>query len=293
MDACTLIALVFNTVTFFINWLDKLMQILGICRFSYPAMGGFQIEHDSIEARCRYLYAPERLNMRFSCFETLTLPSIRAQSDPNFTFAILIGDSLPRHAKDRLYAMTAHVPQIKIVERPSGPYRQVAQEVINSVRNWEAPICAQFRLDDDDAVHLDFIAELREAITHHKELFRYGRRFAIDFCSGYAVTPGRTGLKAAAVKQKLWTPALAIVLRPKVERSILNYGHHRLHEFMPVLSFSHQNMFVRSFHGNNDSLATRSQQSFEYASLDKVSRRYFQQNFNIDETAVKAAWSAL
>ena len=91
--------------------------------------------------------------MRFSAFETLTLPSIRSQSDPNFTFAILIGDSLPRHAKDRLYEVTANVPQIKIVERPSGPYRQVAQEVVNSVRNWEAPICAQFRLDDDDAVH--------------------------------------------------------------------------------------------------------------------------------------------
>ena len=95
------------------------------------------------------------------------------------------------------------------------------------------------------------------------------------------------------MKQKLWTPALAIVLRPKVERSILNYGHHRLHEFMPVLSLSHLNMFVRSFHGDNDSLVNRRQPSFEYAALDEVSRSYFKQNFNIDETAVKAAWSAL
>ena len=269
------------------------MQILGICRFSYPAVGGFQNQHDTIEARCDYLYSPERLNMRFSAFETLTLPSIRSQSDPNFTFAILIGDNLPRHAKDRLYALTANVPQKKIVERPSGPYRQVAQEVVNSVRNWEAPICAQFRLDDDDAVHLDFISELRQVIPHNKELFRYGRRFAIDFCSGYAVLPGRTGIKAAAVKQKLWTPALAIVLRPKAERSILNYGHHRLHEFMPVLSLSHLNMFVRSFHGDNDSLANRKQPRFEYAALDEVSRSYFKQNFNIDEAAVKAAWSAI
>ena len=269
------------------------MQILGICRFSYPAVGGFQNEHNTVEARCNYLYSQERLNMRFSAFETFTLPSIRSQSDPNFTFAVLIGDSLPRHAKDRLYEVTANVPQIKIVERPSGPYRQVAQEVVNSVRNWEAPICAQFRLDDDDAVHLDFIAELRQVITHNQELFRYGRRFAIDFCSGYAVIPGRKGIKAAVVKQKLWTPALAIVLRPKVERSILNYGHHRLHEFMPVLSLSHLNMFVRSFHGDNDSLVNRRQPSFEYAALDEGSRNYFKQNFNIDETAVKAAWSAL
>ena len=32
---------------------------------------------------------------------------------------------------------------------------------------------------------------------------------------------------------------------------------------------------------------------FEYAALDKVSRSYFIENFNIDEAAVKAAWSAL
>ena len=94
------------------------MQILGICRFSYPAVGGFQNEHNTVEARCNYLYSQERLNMRFSAFETFTLPSIRSQSDPNFTFAILIGDSLPRHAKDRLYEVTANVPQIKIVSRP-------------------------------------------------------------------------------------------------------------------------------------------------------------------------------
>ena len=76
------------------------MQILGICRFSYPAVGGFQNEHNTVEARCNYLYSQERLNMRFSAFETLTLPSIRSQSDPNFTFAIIIGDSLPPHAKN-------------------------------------------------------------------------------------------------------------------------------------------------------------------------------------------------
>ena len=133
------------------------MQILGICRFSFPAVGGFQNEHNTVEALCNYLYSQERLNMRFSAFETFTLPSIRSQSDQNFTFAILIGDSLTHNAKDRLYKVTANVPQIKIVERPSGPYRQVAQEVVNSVRNWEAPICARFRLDDD-TVHLDFIA---------------------------------------------------------------------------------------------------------------------------------------
>lgn len=269
------------------------MQIIGICRFSYPAEGGFQVLHETIDERCDYLYAADRLNLRFSSFETITLPSIRAQSDPNFIFAVLIGDSLPSVHKERLHAITKDVPQVKIIERPSGRYRRVAQEVMNSLRDWGAPICAQFRLDDDDAVHLDFIAELRQAIWHSERLFSYGRYFAIDFCRGYAVIPDRRGIKAATIKQRLWTPALAIVLKPKVEKSILNYGHHRLHEFMPVVSLQHRKMFVRSFHGNNDSRANRKLPDFDFDTLDDVSRTYFKQNFNLDEAAVKAAWSAL
>ncbi|MGB1696043.1 MAG: glycosyltransferase, partial [Paracoccaceae bacterium] len=57
------------------------MQILGICRFSYPAMGGFQIEHGSIEARSSHHYATVGLHLRLRCCETLILRSIREQSD--------------------------------------------------------------------------------------------------------------------------------------------------------------------------------------------------------------------
>lgn len=50
------------------------MQVIGICRFSYPAEGGFQRLHESLEERCAYLYEDERLNKRFSTLETVTLP---------------------------------------------------------------------------------------------------------------------------------------------------------------------------------------------------------------------------
>lgn len=62
---------------------------------------------------------------------------------------------------------------------------------------------------------------------------------------------------------------------------------------MPVLSLPHVTMFVRSFNGQNDSLANRKQPEFAYSDLDDVLRTYFKQNFNIDEAAVKAAWAAL
>ena len=40
------------------------MQVIGLCRFSYPAIGGFQVEHDSIEERIAFLYAEKRLPAR-------------------------------------------------------------------------------------------------------------------------------------------------------------------------------------------------------------------------------------
>ena len=90
--------------------------------------------------------------MRFSCFETLTLPIMRAQSDPKFTFAILIRENPLCLTKDRLCPITADVPQIKIIKRTSFPYRQVAYEVMNSLKYSRATNFVEFRLDDEDTI---------------------------------------------------------------------------------------------------------------------------------------------
>jgi hypothetical protein len=38
------------------------MQVIGLCRFSYPAIGGFQVEHETLEERIALLRA---INRRF------------------------------------------------------------------------------------------------------------------------------------------------------------------------------------------------------------------------------------
>ena len=83
------------------------MQVIGLCRFSWPGIGGFQVEHDSLESRIAYLYAPERMEERFRTFETITLPPLKAQTDGDFTFLVVIGDSLPARWRDRLMALLA------------------------------------------------------------------------------------------------------------------------------------------------------------------------------------------
>jgi len=54
------------------------MQAIGLCRFSYPAIGGFQVEHDTTEAGIDYLYGRDRMEERFRLFETVLIPSLKA-----------------------------------------------------------------------------------------------------------------------------------------------------------------------------------------------------------------------
>lgn len=60
---------------------------------------------------------------------------------------------------------------------------------------------------------------------------------------------------------------------------------------MPTVTIPDKNMFVRSFHGDNDSLAVRIGATYDYQSLDEFTVQYFKETFNIDNDAVKAAWS--
>ncbi|WP_236640739.1 glycosyltransferase, partial [Sulfitobacter sp. HI0023] len=87
------------------------MQAIGLCRFSYPAIGGFQVGHESMADRIAYLYAEERLEERFRLFETVALPCLRAQTDPDFELIVVIGDSLPAPARARLEALLEDLPQ--------------------------------------------------------------------------------------------------------------------------------------------------------------------------------------
>ena len=92
--------------------------MIGLCRFSYPAIGGFQVDFDDFQEKLDYLYAPTRMNERFATFETITLPPLQAQTDPGFTFVVVIGESLP----DESYAFEINYDFFKFIEPVEQPF---------------------------------------------------------------------------------------------------------------------------------------------------------------------------
>lgn len=161
--------------------------VVGICRFSFLgkcdwietrlALGG---SPGVLAGRQPMLYAESRLARRFRAFETLCLPSIKAQTDQDFSFWILTSPEMPEPWLERLVDLCADVPQIQII----------LSEMRSSTDALRAPLIAaaeqagrpviQFRVDDDDAFSRHYVARLR----HDARRFSDIPAFAISYPKG-------------------------------------------------------------------------------------------------------------
>ncbi|MFN3954070.1 MAG: putative rhamnosyl transferase [Pararhodobacter sp.] len=264
--------------------------MIGLCRFSYPAIGGFQITHDDAAERARYLYEPARLEARFRFFEHVTLPCLRAQTDPDFTFLVVTGDDLPLWARERLYDLLSDLPQAVIRAHAPGPHRTVMQQAINRLRGDSSQPCLQFRLDDDDAVNLRFVERLRRVAGDAGALAARHRFLAIDFNHGHLLCPGPEGLRAAAVKRAYWAPALAMLARPGERLTVMNFNHARIWQHMPTLTRTDPDMFVRGVSPMNDS---GFHGDAPLALLDVAGETLFRQAFGICADQLRKGYRAV
>ncbi|APX23311.1 MAG: hypothetical protein CML50_02775 [Rhodobacteraceae bacterium] len=262
------------------------MQVIGFCRFSYPAQGGFQVEHDDTTAREAYLYAPARLEERFRHFEAICLPGLRAQTDRDFVFLVLTGTSLPARYRDRLEALLSDLPQARVVSRPPGPHRAVCQEVINAARDMDRP-CLQFRHDDDDAVAVDFVETLREAALDTSALRAKHRLVGYDWNRGYVARPDAEGLCGEETVTPFWGVAQAMAVKPGVKQTIMNFGHNKILRFMPTVTFTDRPMYVRGHNDHNDSRQKSHVKPAALPRLDTTAEALLRERFAIDADQVR------
>ncbi|WP_324755136.1 glycosyltransferase [Roseovarius sp. Pro17] len=267
------------------------MRVIGICRFSYPALGGFKRMHDTVADREAYLYGSARMALRFAHFETLTLPSVRAQTDPDFTFLIVIGQNMPEPWLTKLRTLCAPVPQIKIVECEPLKHRLALQLAIQDELGEGRPESLQFRLDDDDAMGVDFVELARSVARRTARLRRRQPRTAIEFNTGYAATLSSDGIIAKDVISAFWACGLAVHFADGDNKTIMNFGHHKLHHVMPSIIHPHPSMYIRAKHTDNDSEAKFRPRNMK--PLSDTQSQIFKDRFNVDEEQARAVFAAL
>lgn len=267
------------------------MQVIGLCRFSYPALGGFQVEHETVEERERYLYQPARLEERLRLFETVALPGLKAQTEKNFEFIIVTGTSLPQDAKARLDAMIADFPQARIAAEEPGRMREVMKRVLRKARSSPDTPVMHFRHDDDDAVSVDFVELLREAAGDCRGLLERSGIAAIDFSQGYTARFSRRGIEAAETYRPWLGVGLAMYAGPGVTRSIMNFAHNKMPRHMPAVAYSGTPMWVRSHNGFNDSRRHLAGTDHDLQMLPCEKEQDFAERFAIDAAQVRARFA--
>lgn len=228
------------------------VQVLGLCRFSVPSLGAFQSAPASLADRRAFLYAPARLAQRFVWFEHVLLPSIRNQTDPDFTLVVLLGDDFPEPWRGRMAALVAGLSQVVLDHAPAGDHRQVCHDAIARHIDAKAKAVAQFRLDDDDAVAIDFVERLRAEVPTLWPLFARSGFLGLDFCKGAVLSDDGTAPVVTLRRALYWTPALAVLTKPDSPKHILDFPHHIVWRHMPTVTFPDEVMFLRGAHGGND-----------------------------------------
>lgn len=268
------------------------MQVIGLCRFSYPAIGGFQIEHETLAEREAYLYAPARMEERLRLFESVALPALKAQSDADFRFIVLIGKTLPDQYRSRLEDLLADMPQARILAKDPGKMRDVMKRAINAERGAALPPCLQFRHDDDDAVSVDFIERLRSAARDCAGLLKANGSVAIDFSRGYTAAFGGKGITASETYRPWLGVALAMYTGRGVARSIFNFAHNKLPQHMPTVAFSDAPMWLRGHNDHNDSRQGPTVKPVELQPLTPAQVQEFEARFAIRDADLRRAFSA-
>lgn len=144
------------------------MQIVGICRFSLLGRGDWRPYRDKPESeveaiaaeQAKKLFSADRMERRLATFEHITLASLRAQTDQDFVFIVAASQLMPKEYQDRLIEICAAVPQVVLRFFPL-THIGAAQAAVFAELGMTYKDALQFRLDDDDAICVDFIRRKR------------------------------------------------------------------------------------------------------------------------------------
>lgn len=226
-------------------------RIVGVVRFSFPALDAFRKTPTEAAAAKAMLYDPGRLDRRFALFESLMLPSMAAQTDQDFQLGFVIGDDFPAPYRARLEARLQRLPNAYIHAHEAAPNYRATHSAFKAADLSGASHLTSFRLDDDDAMDRNFIARLRRQAELLFPLTG-GVPFAIGQNHGFWLETGGKGGRIYDVNER--TPACGVALVSGVKSGLTVYirNHRDLAERFNTYLDATTPAFIRSVHRDND-----------------------------------------
>jgi len=257
---------------------DIRAQVVIVIRFSYVAEAGFKLSAQGLDSVRATLYAPDRLERRFRLFEALTVPSLIAQSDQEFSVVVLIGDDFPQVARARLEALLAPLYDARIVALPPQNNYKSTRAAIEACLRPETSHVISVRLDDDDAVGRSVVAAQKALGPTLAGLGPERAPAVICFNNGIFLEVAAEGNQLYGVVEKLPLGIGMAMIAPVGARpTIFSTDHRRVHTRWNCYTEALTPSFIRTVHRDNDSAALLSgvRNDYSAAELDALLAAHF------------------
>jgi hypothetical protein len=253
--------------------------IYGHIRFSFYGVTDTRLRPNDDGSALARLYDETRMARRFFLFENLTLPSLIHQTDQAFKTVIMSSSVMPDPFKDRLSALAAKLPGavVEFSQETRGDYAFSRFMVESAGFKGRSP-SVHFRLDDDDAVSVNYISRLR----HVSRVLSPSTH--ITFPTGILLFPAQPGSPdgVSMIQQRLLTAiGLATVNGGRFQKNPYQMMHGNVWTRWPMVSDPSFPSHIRTQHFEND---TAAQQDRIIGTLqrERASRRGARHAANVD-----------
>ncbi|MFC4217273.1 glycosyltransferase [Pseudophaeobacter arcticus] len=230
------------------------MNMVGLVRFSVLTPTYYSERFSNLKQTARHLFNPDRMELRFSVFENLCLPSLVQQTDPNFDLVVLTAQSMPELYLNRLGDLLG--PHANIHLRPVGTrnHYRLLKQGYDSVPSNDASHRILFRLDDDDAVDLDFVRRTRRLATGLLPLQPADSSFVIAHNRGFYLQATPEGPEVFdAIEQAPLSAGTALVTPVGSGANPYKFNHRKLARHFNLYSDMQVPAYIRTIHGDNKS----------------------------------------
>ena len=243
------------------------IKIIGLLRFSVLTPTYYSERFPSLDDIAAHIYSPERMALRFHLFENLCLPSLAHQTDNGFDCIVLTGERMPDPFKERLSALLAPYPHIRMRTVGTENHYALLKDGYNSIDLGDASHKALFRLDDDDAVDLNFIARTRTRAQGLLSLQDPKTPTIIAYNRGFYVrrVDGEENEVFDATERAPLSTGTTLLAPVDYHRNPYRYNHRALAQHYTTYSDISVPAFIRTIHGDNKSTPTQMGQTHKMA----------------------------
>ncbi|AZV79564.1 hypothetical protein EBB79_17915 [Parasedimentitalea marina] len=238
--------------------MDLNIKMVGLLRFSVLSPTYYSERFNTLDETAAHLFSPERMALRFRIFESLCLPSLMRQSDMDYTLVVLTSKFMPKPYLSHLRALLNPLPNVFCRVVGTGVHYRLLKRAYASVPLDNASHQILFRLDDDDAVDINFVRRTKHMAQGMIPLQGAETPFVLANNRGFYVQKGEDGVEVydACEKAPLST-GTALVSPAGHGANPYRFNHRKFAQYFNTFSDISVPSFVRTIHGDNKSDPTQ------------------------------------